>query len=145
MNSQLLKYITPDDEFTWSASQILKEIPGFHLIGPGWYPKQGSWMLIIGTDTPDVYELQVFYDRDPRAFFRLIADAQVFATVEEVKAKVLKYTPPIPYLKVVLMAICLVLMVPLSAFMLHRFGNWGFIALIMIAYLCGRLFARLIR
>ena len=128
MASQLLKHLTPDEQFTWTRAQMLEEIPGFIFSGPGWYCSQGSWMLIIATHTQDVYTLQVFYDRDPRLSFLAVAEAPV-RTQESVISSIKR---PVSYGGLIVLLVGMLVMLPLSAFLLHKFGNWG--VLMLLAY-----------
>jgi hypothetical protein len=89
--SQLLQDLTPDEQYTWTLEQLQKEIEGFDFQGPGWYHKDGTWMLVIGTNTPGTYIFHVFFDRDPRIGYKALALAPVHmnaattATVSKVK------------------------------------------------------------
>lgn len=119
-STPLLKLVTPDWQATWTSKEIAEEIPGFEFKGAGWYSKQGSWMLIINTDTPDVYTLQAFYDRDPRSGYAAISEAPI-RVHDEPSAK----TEPIQYGGLVVLVIGLFVFLPLSGFLIHRFGGWG--------------------
>lgn len=75
--SILLKVITPDEQFTYTIKQVKEELAGITFRGPGWYSRQGTWMLAIATETKDVYTFMVFFDRDPRRAFYAMAKALV--------------------------------------------------------------------
>lgn len=140
MINQLVRYVTHDDQFTWSKEEIAKELPGFHFKGPGWYSKDGTWMLIIGTDVADIYTLQVFYDRDPRIGYRAIAEAPVHST-DVVEAAVATVERTFSYSGLIVMVVGMFIMLPLSVFLLHNFHAWGFLALLIFAFMWGQ-FAR---
>jgi hypothetical protein len=81
--SQILKTITPDWEFSGTIERIKEEFSGFLVTGPGWYSKQGTWILAMAAQAAGTYSLWVFFDRDPRETFRSLAIAPVKLHVKD--------------------------------------------------------------
>lgn len=119
-STPLLNLITPDWQINWTTKEIAEELPGFKFLGVGWYSKDGAWMLIINTDTLDNYHLQVWYDRDPRNGYDAIAQAPVRAHNE-----LSPQAEPIQYMGLLVFVIGLVMFLPLSGFLFHKFHFWG--------------------
>jgi hypothetical protein len=135
-NNKLVDFITPDEKMTWTIKQIASEIPEFEFLGPGWYNKDKSWMVFIPTLIKDVYDIQLWYDRDPRLGFVAFADAPVrsHTVVPPVKTK----TPPIGGL--LILAIGMLVLLPLSIFVTHKFGfYWGVGIMMVVGLLVGRM------
>ena len=129
-HTPLLQLINPDWQTTWSGKEIAEEIPGFQFQGAGWYQRQGNWLLVINTDTPDVYTLQVFYDRDPRIAYEAMAKASV-----HLHDQVPTESKPVRYGGLLVLVIGLFLFLPLSAGLMHWLGGWG--TVISLAILLG--------
>lgn len=132
--NKLLEYITPDWQITWDTKQIAEELPGFVFLGPGWYYRDNSWLLITNTDITDVYTLQAFFNRDPRKGFETLVDAPVRLGEELKKTK-----QPFQFSGLIVLVIGMCIIMPLSGFLLHRFGMWGLGMLLVFAFLWGQL------
>ena len=137
--NRLLEYITPDWQITWDTKQIAEELPGFVFRGPGWYYRDNSWLLIINTDIADVYTLQAFFDRDPRKGFETLVDAPVRLEAEPNKTK-----QPFQFWGLIVLIVGMLIMLPLSGLLLHKFGTWGMGMLLVFALFWGQ-FARWIK
>lgn len=140
--NKLLEYITPDWQITWDTKQIAEELPGFNFLGPGWYYRDSSWLLITNTDIADVYTLQAFFDRDPRLGFASLVDAPVYLDKVGVQKKPTKQ--PFQYGGLIVLVVGMLMMLPLSFFLLHKFGTWGVGMLLVFALFWGQ-FARWIK
>lgn len=134
--NRLLEYITPDWEITWDTKQIAEELPGFTFLGPGWYYRDSSWLLITNTDIADVYTLQAFFDRDPRLGFASLVDAPVY--LDKVGAPQPK-KKPFQFGGILVLVIGMCILMPLSVFLIHKFGVGGLGMLLVFAFLWGQL------
>jgi len=75
--SKLLTDITPDHQLQLTSAEANEQMEGFTFAGAGWYTYQGSWMLVVGTDTPDEYYFLLFFNRDPRSAYKAISIAPI--------------------------------------------------------------------
>jgi hypothetical protein len=126
-NNRLIDYITPDETMTWDTKQIAEEIPGFEFLGPGWYTKSGSWMVLIPTMVKDLYTIQVWYNRDPRGGFAAFVEAPLRAT-DAVQPK----TTTSNAMGLLVVLVGSLLMIPLSVFIVRKLGIYWDLA-IMVA------------
>jgi hypothetical protein len=133
--STIFTSITPDEQYTWTRQEMAQQLPGLAFTEPGWYSRQGTWMLIAATDIADVFALQVFYDRDPRSMFKAIAEASVRLTDQA--AAVVKSA--VNWKFYIFMAVGILLIIPLDLFMFSKLGMFGFLLLCLLAYGYGSL------
>lgn len=134
MISQLVRHITPDDQYTWSKDEIATEIPGFHFAGSGWYSKDGTWMLIVGTDTPDIYTILVFYDRDPRDGFLSVAEAAVHSEDKVVQPE----ATTIISKGLIVWMVGILIMLLMAPIVIHKFHNWGWLIFLGFGFIWGQ-------
>ena len=104
-------------QITWDTKQIAEEMPGFQFVGPGWYSKEGTWMLIVPTSLQDVYILQVFFDRDPRPGFQALSELLVRNLPKEEKE-----SEPLHYGGLIVLLVAMVIIIPLIGFASKKLG-----------------------